>query len=256
MRQRFPSYTPAQVAAYLKDEADPRGDVSNNTWGHGFAQLPTVVFANLNWNSAQLQNHIARYIVENGYGHPTSLASGSSQSLLQGLRDGDSHVIMEVWLPFRIEAWEEALAAGDVLSLGASLGTDWQSAFVIPAYLQEQYPELDNVEDLKEQQYQALFATAETGGKARLVSCVIGWSCAESQRRPNRGIWPVGPCPHRQSRQRNSPQCRPLRRLRKAGSLARPPVGHQHTRPVAGPSALGGTRVQRRVLAHHQGLRL
>ena len=89
------------------------------------------------------------------------------------------HVMMEVWLPSQIEAWEEALAAGDVLSLGASLGNDWQSAFVIPAYLQEQYPELDSVEDLKEQQYQALFATAETGGKARLVSCVIGWSCAE-----------------------------------------------------------------------------
>ena len=28
-------------------------------------------------------------------------------------------------------------------------------------------------------QFKALFATAETGGKARLVSCVIGWSCEE-----------------------------------------------------------------------------
>ena len=186
VRQRFPDYTPAQVASYLKDNAAQREMPDpNNTWGHGFAQLPmfaqlpTIVFANLNWNSAQLQNHIARYIVENGYGQPTSVASGSSQSLLQGLRDGEVHVMMEVWLPIEVEAWEEALAAGDVLSLGASLGTDWQSAFVIPAYLQEQYPELDSVEDLKEQQYQALFATAETGGKARLVSCVIGWNCAE-----------------------------------------------------------------------------
>ena len=180
VRQRFPDYTPAQVASYLKDNAAQRKTPDpNNTWGHGFAQLPTIVFANLNWNSAQLQNHIARYIVENGYGQPTSVASDSSQSLLQGLRDGDVHVMTEVWLPIQIEAWEEALAAGDVLSLGASLGNDWQSAFVIPAYLQEQYPELDSVEDLKEQQYQALFATAETGGKARLVSCVIGWDCAE-----------------------------------------------------------------------------
>ena len=186
VRQRFPSYTPAQVASYLKDNAAQRETPdTNNTWGHGFAQLPsietspTIVFANLNWDSAQLQNHIARYIVENGYGHPTKLASGSSQSLLQRLLDDDSLVVMEVWLPNWGPAWEEALASGEVLSLGASLGTDWRSAFVIPAYLQEQYPELDNVEDLKEQQYQALFATAETGGKARLVSCVIGWACAE-----------------------------------------------------------------------------
>ena len=38
--QQFPSLSPEQVAAYLKDNAQPRGTVPNNTWGHGFAQLP------------------------------------------------------------------------------------------------------------------------------------------------------------------------------------------------------------------------
>ena len=41
VRQRFPDYTPAQVAAYLKDNAIARGSVLNYTWGHGFAQLPS-----------------------------------------------------------------------------------------------------------------------------------------------------------------------------------------------------------------------
>ena len=41
VRQRFPDYTPAQVAAYLKDNAVARGSVLNYTWGHGFAQLPS-----------------------------------------------------------------------------------------------------------------------------------------------------------------------------------------------------------------------
>ena len=50
---------------------------------------------------------------------------------------------------------------------------------MIPAYLQEQYPELDSIEDLKRDEFKALFATAETGGKARLVSCMIGWACEE-----------------------------------------------------------------------------
>ncbi len=41
VRQRFPSYTPAQVAGYLKDSAEQReGPDPNNTWGHGFAKLP------------------------------------------------------------------------------------------------------------------------------------------------------------------------------------------------------------------------
>ena len=42
VRQQFPSYTPAQVAAYLKDNAEQRETSDpNNTWGHGFAQLPS-----------------------------------------------------------------------------------------------------------------------------------------------------------------------------------------------------------------------
>ena len=41
VRQRFPSYTPAQVATYLKDNAEQRRSPNpNNTWGYGFAQLP------------------------------------------------------------------------------------------------------------------------------------------------------------------------------------------------------------------------
>ena len=41
VRQRFPDYTPAQVADYLKDNAEQRQSPDpNNTWGHGFAVLP------------------------------------------------------------------------------------------------------------------------------------------------------------------------------------------------------------------------
>ena len=192
VRQRFPDYSPVQVADYLKDNAELRElPDPGNTWGDGFAQLPpvspveklpTIVFADLNWNSVQLQNRIARQIVEHGYGHPTNLVSGSSATLLQGLRDGDIDVAMEIWLPNQSEIWQEALSAGEVLSLGTSLGTDWQSAFVIPAYLQEQYPGLDSVEDLKNPQYKRLFATSDSGGKARLVSCVVRRACEAENR--------------------------------------------------------------------------
>ena len=137
----------------------------------------TIIFSDLNWTSAQVQNRIAQYIVEMGYGYPTDVLFGATLPLFNGLRAGDTHVTMEIWLPNQDEAWMEAQAEGQVVSVGESLGKDWQSAFVIPAYLQQQYPDLDSVEDLKEDQYKMLFASAETGGKARLVSCVIGWAC-------------------------------------------------------------------------------
>ena len=42
VRQRFPDYTPTQVASYLKYFAQQRETPDpNNTWGHGFARLPS-----------------------------------------------------------------------------------------------------------------------------------------------------------------------------------------------------------------------
>ena len=41
VRQRFPNQTPEQIANYLKDHAEDRGDTgADNIWGHGFANLP------------------------------------------------------------------------------------------------------------------------------------------------------------------------------------------------------------------------
>ena len=42
VKQRFPSYTPAQIASYLKSNALARGTKPNNIWGHGFARLPAI----------------------------------------------------------------------------------------------------------------------------------------------------------------------------------------------------------------------
>ena len=42
VRQRFPDFTAQQTAAYLKNTAETRGAVPNNTWGYGFAQLPAT----------------------------------------------------------------------------------------------------------------------------------------------------------------------------------------------------------------------
>ena len=145
----------------------------------GATPEPTITFGDLNWESAMLQTRIAQYIVEKGYGYPSAVRFGAPVPLFQALRAGNIDVLMEVWLPNQEEAWEAALAEGAVSSPGTSLGTDWDSAFVIPRYLQEQYPELDSIEDLKEDQYSSLFATDETDGKARLMSCVIGWVCEE-----------------------------------------------------------------------------
>ena len=141
------------------------------------APKETIVFSDLNWTSAQVQNRIAQYIVEHGYGYPTDVVLGATLPNFQGLQKGDIHVAMEIWLPNQSLGWEKALEIGDVASVGTSLVGDWQSTFVIPKYIADENPDLKTPQDLKKPEYQELFATADSRGKARLVACVIGWSC-------------------------------------------------------------------------------
>ena len=216
----------------------------------------TLVFSDLNWTSAQVQNRIAQYIVEIGYEYPTDVVLGATLPLFQGLRRGDTHITMEIWLPNQKESWAEALAAGEVVELGPSLGTDWQSSFVIPAYLQEEYPDLDNVDDLKDDKFKALFATAETGGKARLVSCVIGWACEEGNAAQIEGY---GLADHVEIVATGDGAALNAD-LIGAYAKGEPWLGYQwgtnEPALVLESGAAQGARVQRRVLVHHQGLRL
>ncbi len=137
----------------------------------------TIVFSDLNWTSAQVQNRIAQHILENGYGYPTDVILGATLPNFQGLQKGDIHVTMEIWLPNQSIGWEKAVEIGDVVSVGTSLVGDWQSTFVIPKYIADENPGLKTPQDLLKPEYQELFATADSRGKARLVACVIGWSC-------------------------------------------------------------------------------
>ena len=134
------------------------------------------------WESVQVQNRIVQYILEHGYAYQTGLLEGSSVELIQGMSIGQIDLMMEIWLPNQAETWADAIEAQEIVDLGTSLGSDWQSSFVIPRYLQEQYPELDHVDDLRSPRYQRLFATADSGGKAELVGCVVGWSCWDINR--------------------------------------------------------------------------
>ena len=147
--------TEEQVAAIVAQALEERDAM--------MTMRDTIVFSDLNWTSAQVQNRIAQYIVEFGYGYPTDVVFGATLPLFNGLRNGDTHVTMEIWLPNQDEAWAEAQSMGQVVAIGQSLGKDWQSAFVIPKYLQEEYPELDSVDDLKDDQFKMLFTTAGNG---------------------------------------------------------------------------------------------
>ena len=134
-----------------------------------------IVFSDLNWLSAEVQTRIVAYIVEHGYEYPTELIAGDTVSLWQGLINDDTQVTMEIW-PTQQSKIDE-LEPGVIELLGDSLDENWEG-WVIPQYVKDANPGLVSVTDLAD--HQDLFVTADSHGKARLVGCIAGWICEET----------------------------------------------------------------------------
>ncbi len=142
-----------------------------------------IVFAGFDWDSAQVNNAIARYILEEGFGCTTEDIPGSTVPLVRGLVRGDIDVSMEIWFNTAPEFWHEAVETGDVLDLGLNMGAQ-EISFLVPRYVVEgdpargieaMAPGLRSVSDLVE--YADLFRDPEEPDKGRYYNCIIGWVC-------------------------------------------------------------------------------
>lgn len=136
-----------------------------------------IVFSDLNWPSAEIQNRIAGFIVEHGYGYEIEYIPGETISLWQGLLNNDTDITMEIWLPNHQAPYDKGIADGTVIDAGHSLADNWQG-FAIPQYIKDQNPGLVSVLDLPD--YVDIFASAESHGKARFINCLSGWACAQN----------------------------------------------------------------------------
>ena len=141
-----------------------------------------IVFAGLNWDSAQFVNSVTRIIIEGGYGHPTYSVYGSTIPLFHNLRKGDVDVYMEGWLPNLQELYDKALADQEISDLGLFFGDTVQGWFV-PRYVIEGdlqrgidpvAPDLRSVEDLE--RYSSIFTGPDRPGIGRFVDGSSGWA--------------------------------------------------------------------------------
>ncbi len=141
-----------------------------------------IVFAGLDWDSAQLHNAITRYILEEGFKCSTDDIPGSTVPMIQGLARGDIDVYMELWANNAPEIYYEALAEEKVVDLGHS--SDALEGWFVPRYVIEGdtargieplAPELKSVFDLP--QYAEIFTDPEEPEKGRFYNCIIGWQC-------------------------------------------------------------------------------
>jgi len=142
-------------------------------------EKPTLIFADLGWDSAQVHNRVAAFIIENGYGYPKSeMIPGETIALFEGLARGDVDIEMECWVENQQEAYDKHIAAGDMVDLGSNFPDNWQG-WLVPTYMIENgdLPAGVSVDDLP--QYWELFKDPEEPTKGRFVNSVPGWECTE-----------------------------------------------------------------------------
>ncbi len=142
-----------------------------------------IVFAEIDWDSVQVINGVARTILELGFGCATDAVPGTNLPLVQGVIRGDIDVIMEVWIDNVADIWNPAVEAGSVEQLGVMFD-DATQGWYVPRYLVEGdaergieplAPDLRSVEDLP--RYAELFRDPEQPDRGRFHNCIIGWQC-------------------------------------------------------------------------------
>ncbi|HOO89196.1 MAG TPA: ABC transporter substrate-binding protein [Syntrophales bacterium] len=153
--------------------------------GAASAAKGTVRFADLSWDSAQVHNRIAGFIIKNGYGYDVEYLPGETIPMVSGLIRGDVDVDMESWTENIQEIYDKGIKSGKMLDLGSNFPDSWQG-WLVPTYMikgdpkrgiKPITPDLKSVSDLPK--YWKVFQDPEVPTKGRFYNSIPGWKCTE-----------------------------------------------------------------------------
>jgi len=144
-----------------------------------------LVLADVGWDSVQVHNRIAGFILKHGYGYEVEYMPGETIPLFAGTARGDIDINMEVWIANQKEAYDKAIKAGQVVDLGSNFPDSWQG-WLVPTYMikgdpkrgiKPMTPDLKSIEDLPK--YWKLFKDPEDPSKGIFYNSVPGWECTK-----------------------------------------------------------------------------
>lgn len=149
------------------------------------AEKRHLVMGNCGWESMHFNAHVAGIILQEGYGYTYEVLLGATPVLLEGMVQGDVHILTEAWTENYGEAYSDLVDSGDILDLGVNFVSDQEGLFV-PTYVIEgdaergiepMAPGLKSALDLPE--YWELFKDPEDSSKGRIVGPPPTWFVAE-----------------------------------------------------------------------------
>lgn len=142
----------------------------------------TIIFADPQWDSIEVHNEIAQFILENGYNYDTETKTGSTAATFTDFTQGNIDVLMELWPNNYREPYEKAKKEGTIKTLQTNF--TGQQGFFVPTYvikgdakrgIKPMAPDLNSVKDLPK--YKDVFKDPEDPSKGRIIG---GYSNAEA----------------------------------------------------------------------------
>jgi glycine betaine/proline transport system substrate-binding protein len=142
----------------------------------------TIKYADISWDSVQVHNRIAAFLLKHAYGYDADFLPGQTVPLVTGLRRGDVDVDMESWTENIQKHYDKGIQEGSIIDLGPNYPDSWQG-WLVPTYIIEgdpdrgiepSAPDLKSVYDMKK--YWKLFRDPENPDKGRFYNSIPGWA--------------------------------------------------------------------------------
>lgn len=127
-----------------------------------------VSITEMDWASASVVTHVAKFLMEQGYGCAVQIVPTTTVPAIASLAEtGEPDIVTELWTSYT-PVYFELRDEGKVLELSKVLLDGGVEGWWIPAYLAEKHPELATLEGIKAN-------PALVGG--RFHDCPAGWGC-------------------------------------------------------------------------------
>jgi glycine betaine/proline transport system substrate-binding protein len=137
------------------------------------SQKPVIRIYTAQWDTIRLNNAIAAYIIENGYGYPVRNVDATEYMVEGDLTSGKIDVIMELWRQNKVPYYHGQVQKGTLINLGPTFESGPQY-FMIPRWMAEQY-NISSIQDMKG--HWELFRDPEDPSKGMVYTCLRGWEC-------------------------------------------------------------------------------
>ncbi len=140
-----------------------------------------LVFADLSWESPQIHNRIAAFIIQNAVGDYTvEYMAGDTIPSYYGLEMGDIDIYMQSWHQNTKEAYDKGIKSGGIIDIGENMD-DAPQGWWVPRYMVEgenaAAPDLKHVKDLPK--YAHLFEDKEDPEKGLIYLGAAGWGATK-----------------------------------------------------------------------------